>query len=67
MTEREQQIYAAISEYTNQKGYPPSVRELGAMVGIASTCTMHHYLHRIKGQGLITFEPSKPRTLRLLK
>ena len=46
MTDREQQIYAAC-KYTNQKGYPPSVRELG-MVVIASTCTMHHYLHRIK-------------------
>lgn len=33
MTDREQQVYAAICEYTSQKSHPPSVRELGAMVG----------------------------------
>lgn len=67
MTNREHQIYAAISEYTTLKGYPPSVREIGRMVGIKSTATVHDYIKRIKRLGFISFEPCKPRTLRVLK
>ncbi|HBC93445.1 MAG TPA: hypothetical protein DCZ10_11285 [Pelotomaculum sp.] len=57
MTSRETQIIYTIQTYTAAKGYPPSVRELGFLVGLSSSSTVHHYMH---------FEPNRPRTLRVI-
>ncbi|TEB15190.1 LexA repressor [Pelotomaculum sp. FP] len=67
MNIRENQIYSAILNYTTAKGYPPSVRELGTLVGLKSSSTVHLYLHRIKLAGYIDFEPNQARTLRVVK
>lgn len=66
MNRRESQIYAIILEYTAAKGYPPSVREIGNLAGLASS-TVHQYLKRIKRAGYIDFEPNQCRTLRVVK
>lgn len=65
MTQRERQIYAVIKDYITDKKYPPSIREICSLVGISSTSTVHRYLVSIKRQGYISFESSKPRTLRV--
>lgn len=67
MTSREQQIYTAIRDYMAEKGYPPSIREIGNLVGLSSSSSVHFYLQRIKRKGYITFEPNQPRTLRVIK
>lgn len=67
MNDREQQIYNAIQCYTFTRGYPPTVRELGDLVGLSSASSVHKYLVKIKRQGYITFEPGQPRTLRVVR
>jgi len=66
LTNREYAIYSAIKSYIAQRGYPPSVREIGQLVGLKSPSTVHRYLVNIKNQGLIAFEPNQLRTLRVL-
>lgn len=67
MTNRDRQIYATIREYTTAKGYPPSIREIGSLVGLSSSSTVHWYLNRIKHKGYIAIEPNQPRTLRVIR
>lgn len=67
MTDREHQIYATIQNYIAVKGYPPSVREIGSLVGLKSSNSVHGYLVKIKRQGYIDFEPNLPRTLRVIR
>lgn len=67
MTESQRKVYEAIRNYVRTKGYPPSVREIGAMVGMSSSSTIHNHLAKIKQQGYIDFQPGKPRTLRIVK
>ena len=61
----QQRILLAIQQYIHQHRYPPSVREIAAMVGLASTATVHGHLRRLREKGLIEWEPSCPRTLRV--
>ena len=61
----QQRILEAIQLYIRQHQYPPSVREIAAMVGLASTATVHRHLRRLREKGLIEWEPSSPRTLRV--
>ncbi|ADQ06151.1 transcriptional repressor, LexA family [Caldicellulosiruptor hydrothermalis 108] len=63
LTERQQQILYAITSYINEKGYPPTVRELADMVGIKSSSTLHGHLKRLEKKGYITKEKGKPRTI----
>lgn len=65
LTDREYEIYYAIKNYIIKRGYPPTVREIGQLVGMKSTSTVHRYLVSIKNQRYIAFEPNQPRTLRL--
>jgi repressor LexA len=66
LTDRENEIYSAIKNYILNRGYPPTVREIGQLVGLKSTSTVHRYLVSIQSQGYIAFEPNQPRTLRVL-
>lgn len=67
MTGEERQIYDAICEYIAVKGCVPSVKEIGSAVGLGSVLLVYYYLNRIMDQGYITFHPSRPRSLRVLK
>lgn len=60
---RQQAIFDFIQEKIQTKGYPPSVREIGAAVGLKSSSTVHAYLVQLEDKGYITKDPSKPRTL----
>jgi repressor LexA len=55
-----------IKKEVKEKGYPPSVREIGEAVGLASTSTVHGHLSRLEKKGLIRRDPTKPRALELL-
>lgn len=61
------QIYEFIKSYINEKGYPPSVREICAAVGLSSTSTVHGHLERLEKKGLIKRDPSKPRTIEIVE
>jgi repressor LexA len=60
-------VLDTIKKLTKEKGYPPTVRELGKAVGYRSTNTVHDKLTRLQEEGLIDWEPSKTRTIRVLE
>ncbi|MBV8148300.1 MAG: transcriptional repressor LexA [Candidatus Eremiobacteraeota bacterium] len=63
-TERQRRILQAIGEFTSERGYPPSVREIGERVGLSSSSTIHAHLKALEKRGLISRDPTKPRALR---
>lgn len=63
-TERQQRILEVIHEFTAERGYPPSVREIGERVGLSSSSTIHAHLKTLERRGLIRRDPTKPRALR---
>jgi repressor LexA len=63
-TERQQRILDVIRAFTADKGYPPSVREIGELVGLSSSSTIHAHLKALERRGLISRDPTKPRALR---
>lgn len=62
LTRRKQDVIKAIQMLTKRFGFPPTVRELGNMVGI-SCSTMHRHLMDLGNEGFISWEPSMPRTI----
>lgn len=66
LSRRQQQILNFITSEVTDKGYPPSVREIGAAVGLSSSSTVHSHLAAIERKGFIRRDPSKPRALELL-
>lgn len=65
ITKRQQQIYDFIKEYQQEKGYPPSVREMAAAVGLSSPSTVHAHLSALEARGLLKRDATKPRALEL--
>ena len=65
LTDRQQEIYDFVVEYVENRGYPPTVREIGERVGLASPSTVHAHLATLEREGLIRRDPTKPRALEL--
>ena len=63
ITKRQQQIYDFIRSYQKEKGYPPSVREMAAAIGLSSPSTVHAHLSALEDLGLIKRDATKPRAL----
>lgn len=63
ITKRQKQIYEFIKAYQVDKGYPPSVREMAAAVGLSSPSTVHAHLNALEELGLIRRDATKPRAL----
>lgn len=63
LTRTDRAILDAIVTSVHERGYPPSVRELGGAVGLASTSSVQHRLLRLERLGYITRDASKPRAL----
>lgn len=63
---RQQAILEYIKKEVKQKGYPPSVREIGEAVGLASSSTVHGHLSRLEKKGLLRRDPTKPRAIEIL-
>ena len=64
--ENQQKILDFIKSEIDEKGYPPSVREICAAVGLRSTSTVHAHLNHLEEQGLIRRDSTKPRALEVL-
>jgi len=66
MSNRQNAILEFIKNEVREKGYPPSVREIGEAVGLASSSTVHGHLDRLEKKGLIRRDPTKPRAIEIL-
>src|SRR3974390_2207633 len=62
-TDRQQRILDVIREFTSERGYPPSVREIGERVGLSSSSTVQSHLKTLEKRGLLRRDPTKPRAL----
>ena len=65
LTGRQQEIWEFLVEYVDGHGYPPTVREIGEAVGLASPSTVHAHLANLERAGLLRRDPTKPRALEL--
>ncbi|OQA16022.1 MAG: LexA repressor [bacterium ADurb.Bin363] len=65
--EKQQKILDFLNEQVKLKGYPPSVREICTAVGFKSTSTVHSYLEKLKKEGYIQKDATKPRALKIVK
>jgi repressor LexA len=66
LTKRQQEIVDFIKRYSARHGYPPTVRDIGKAVGLASSSTVHQHLSNLERFGLLRRDPSKPRAIELL-
>jgi repressor LexA len=66
LTKRQQEIFDFIKRYSAKQGYPPTVRDIGKAVGLASSSTVHAHLANLEKLGLLRRDPSKPRAIELL-
>ena len=66
LTERQQEIWNFLIEFVDGHGYPPTVREIGERVGLASPSTVHAHLANLERAGLLRRDPTKPRALELI-
>jgi len=66
LTERQKKILDYIKLAVREKGYPPSVREIGKAVGLTSSSTVHSHLSTLEEMGYIRRDPTKPRAIEIL-
>jgi len=66
LTARQQEIWNYLVAYVDRHGYPPTVREIGEEVGLASPSTVHAHLANLERAGLLRRDPTKPRALELI-
>jgi repressor LexA len=66
LTGRQQEIWTFLVDYVDRLGYPPTVREIGEAVGLASPSTVHAHLANLERAGLLRRDPTKPRALELI-
>ncbi|MCW3064548.1 MAG: lexA [Solirubrobacterales bacterium] len=66
LTKRQQEIFEFIKRYSAKYGYPPTVRDIGKAVGLASSSTVHAHLANLEKVGLLRRDPTKPRAIELL-
>src|SRR3954452_8706801 len=66
ISKRQEDILSFIKSEVKKKGYPPSVREIGEAVGLASSSTVHGHLARLESKGYIRRDPTKPRAIEIL-
>jgi repressor LexA len=63
LTERQRQILHVIENSMQERGYPPSVREIGEAVGLNSPSTVHNHLATLQKMGFLRRDPTKPRAI----
>jgi repressor LexA len=66
LTGRQREIWTFLVDYVDRHGYPPTVREIGQAVGLASPSTVHAHLANLERAGLLRRDPTKPRALELV-
>ncbi len=65
LTPRQQKVLIFLREEIEQRGYPPSMREIGAAVGLASTSSVAHQLQVLEKLGYVKRDPNRPRALEI--
>jgi repressor LexA len=65
ITPRQQRIVEFIGRTVRERGYPPTVREIGDAVGLTSSSSVHAQLANLERKGLLTKDPTKPRAMAL--
>jgi len=66
LSDRQRQVLDYIRETVSQRGYPPSVREIGEAIGLSSPSTVHSHLSALVAAGAIRRDPTKPRAIEVL-
>ncbi|WP_313758493.1 LexA repressor [Tissierella sp.] len=67
LNEKESEILNVLVDYIKQNVYAPSVREIGKIVGLKSTSTVHKYLKGLELKGFIERKENFPRALRVIR
>jgi repressor LexA len=67
LTKRQQEIFDFVKQYVSENGYPPTVRDIGKAIGLASSSTVHAHLANLEKLGLLRRDPTKPRAIEVLK
>lgn len=67
LSNKQKEVYEFVKKHTEEKGYPPAVREICDAVGLSSTSTVHGHLKRLEKKGLIKRDPAKPRALEIIE
>ena len=67
ISKKQLEIYEFLKIYKENKGYPPSVREICEAVNLRSTSTVHGHLKKLESKGLIKRDPTKPRALEIIE
>ena len=67
LTGRQQEIWKFLTDYVDEHGYPPTVREIGQAVGLTSPSTVHAHLEKLAKAGLIRRDATKPRALEVIE
>jgi repressor LexA len=67
LTKRQQEIFDFVKQYVSEHGYPPTVRDIGKAIGLASSSTVHAHLANLEKLGLLRRDPTKPRAIEVLK
>ncbi len=63
LTPRQREILHFIEKSMQDRGYPPSVREIGEAVGLNSPSTVHNHLSTLQKMGFLRRDPTKPRAI----
>ena len=66
MNERTLRVFSAITEFRQERGYPPAYRDLGRMVGIASTSTVRIHVRELVEAGLVRTDHGITRSIRVV-
>ncbi len=66
LTKRQSEIFEFIKVQIDKTGYPPTVREIGAAIGLHSPSTVHAHLAKLERSGVLRRDPSKPRAIEIL-
>ncbi|HKH05539.1 MAG TPA: transcriptional repressor LexA [Acidimicrobiales bacterium] len=63
LTPRQREVLEIIEQHMRERGYPPSVREIGEAVGLTSPSTVHAHLNALQRRGYLRRDPTKPRAI----
>jgi repressor LexA len=66
LSKRQREIFDFVVKYADKHGYPPTVREIGEAVGLASPSTVHAHLANLERAGMLRRDPTKPRALEIV-
>jgi repressor LexA len=66
LTKRQREIFDFIKRHTHEKGYPPTVRDIGQAIGLTSSSTVHAHLSNLERAGVLRRDPAKPRAMEVM-